>query len=415
MFQSMGGCDEKLYKVLNVQKDASATEIKKSYRKLALKHHPDRNPDNLVESEVKFKEISAAYDVLSDADKRKTYDAVGLEGLKGMGGGGAGNPFDMFNNLFGGGASPMGGMGGMGGMFNRRGRKRGKDKVEKVSINLLDFYNCNTISFEIKKQILCSGCKGSGGKSASSVIKCNTCGGSGFNMRLQQIGPGMVTQSQTPCNKCSTTGKIIKSGEECKECRGGKLSIVSKKVNIQLKPTSKNGEQIVVEGEGDQYPDIDEYGNLVIILKEVNPSNFYRTNNDLHMTKKISLIDALCNSDIIVTTIDNRNLIIDNKAIICPNSIYHIENEGFKVSHTNRGRLYIHFDVVFPKKISDERKVYLKKVLSIRESNENELDVTNMKNVNMVFSGYEDNKKDKENVMEDAEFENDANIQCAQQ
>ena len=264
---------------------------------------------------------------------------------------------------------------------------------------------------------MCSSCKGTGGKSPSSIIKCEPCGGCGFNMKIQQIGPGMVTQTQSPCNMCSSTGKIIKPGEECKQCNGKKVLINPKKVNIQLKHNSKNGEKIVVEGEGDQYPDLDEYGNLIIILKEINPSGFYRTNNDLHMNKKISLIDALCNSKIVINTIDNRTLVIDNKEIISPNSIYHIENEGFKINNTTRGRLYIHFDIIFPKKITEERKVYLKKVLSIKESNNSELDnIENMETINMIFSGYENDKKNTENIkVDDNDFENDSNIQCAQQ
>ena len=135
MFGTPSSDNSKYYKILGVSKDADDNELKKAYRKLAIKHHPDKNPDNKEENEKIFKEVTTAYDVLKDPEKRKMYDQFGEEGINSMGGGGGGNPFDIFENIFGG-----GGFGpGMGGFRNRR--RRGKDRKEVIPIELEDLYN----------------------------------------------------------------------------------------------------------------------------------------------------------------------------------------------------------------------------------------------------------------------------------
>ena len=191
------GPDNKLYEVLGVPRTASDEELKKKYRKLALKYHPDRNKESSAAE--RFKEISTAYDILGDKDKRKKYDQFGLEGFKSMeagAGGMGGDPFDLFSNLFG------GGMGGMGGRPAKR-KVKGKDRVEYLDIDLYDFYMCNTVSFNYTKNVVCTECNGSGGKYPSSVVKCEMCNGTGMIMRVVQMGPGMISQTQSPCSACN--------------------------------------------------------------------------------------------------------------------------------------------------------------------------------------------------------------------
>jgi DnaJ-class molecular chaperone len=361
-----GGCDNKLYNILGVSPKASSDELKKSYKKLALKYHPDRNKDSGAED--KFKEISSAYDILGDSDKRKTYDTIGLEGLKQTNGGGGGDPFDIFNNLFGGGGGGFGGGGGGGGLFSRQSVRRGRDRIEKIYMGLEDFYLCNKVSVVIDKQILCHTCEGRGGLYPSSIVKCTACEGAGHIMRIQQLGPGMITQTQSPCQACQTKGKIVKKDEICIDCKGSRIEKIKKRINIQLRPNTKIGEKIVVEGEGDQYPELDKFGNLVVLLLQKENSNYIRKNNDLFIKKHIPLMDALCGAQIVIGTIDNRNLLIKTMDIIHPNSVYKIENEGMKIDNKSRGKLFVEFIVDFPNSIPDDRRGYIKKILSVKHS-----------------------------------------------
>jgi DnaJ homolog subfamily A member 2 len=356
-----GGCDNKLYEILGVSPKASSDELKKSYKKLALKYHPDRNKDSGAED--KFKEISSAYDILGDSEKRKTYDSIGLEGLKQTQGGGGGDPFDIFNNLFGGG----GGFSGFGGGFsNRQQVRRGRDRLEKIYLGMDDYYLCNKVSVVIDKQVLCTTCEGRGGLYPSSIVKCAACEGSGHIMRIQQLGPGMITQTQSPCQHCHTKGKIVKKDEICIDCKGSRVEKIKKRINIQLRPNTKIGEKIVVEGEADQSPDLDKYGNLIVLLLQKDNSNYTRKNNDLFIKKHISLMDALCGATIMIETIDKRKLLIKTMDIIHPNSVYKIENEGMKIDAKTRGKLFVEFSVVFPNSIPDDRRGYIKKILSVK-------------------------------------------------
>jgi DnaJ-class molecular chaperone len=348
------GPDNKLYEVLGVARTASDDELKKKYRKLALKYHPDRNKEPAAAE--RFKEISTAYDVLGDKEKRSKYDQFGLEGLKSMeagAGGMGGDPFDIFSNLFG---------GGMGARTTRR-KVKGRDRVEYLEINLYDFYMCNTVSFNYSKDIICGDCNGSGGKYPSSVVKCEVCNGTGMIMRVVQMGPGMITQTQSPCNACNSKGTKIKPGETCESCNGKKITKITKKINVKLRPNTYNMEKVVVKGEADQSPDVDIYGNLVLILRQNKHQKYRRYKNDLLLNYNISLIDALCGSVIKITTLDNRTLVIKTQEIIHPESIYKIDNEGMRNTPDTRGKLYVKFRVVFPDRISNERQVYLKKIL----------------------------------------------------
>lgn len=352
------GPDNKLYEVLGVPRTASDEELKKKYRKLALKYHPDRNKESSAAE--RFKEISTAYDILGDKDKRKKYDQFGLEGFKSMeagagAGGMGGDPFDLFSNLFGGGM-------GMGGRPAKR-KVKGKDRVEYLDIDLYDFYMCNTVSFNYTKNVVCTECNGSGGKYPSSVVKCEMCNGTGMIMRVVQMGPGMISQTQSPCSACNRKGTKIKPGEECLACSGKKTMKSTKKINVKLRPNTYNMEKVVVREEADQSPDIDIYGNLVLILRQKKHPKYRRYKNDLLLNYNISLIDALCGVVIKIKTLDNRTLVIKTQEIIHPESIYRIDNEGMYNTPETRGKLYVKFTVIFPDRISNERQVYLKKLL----------------------------------------------------
>lgn len=188
--------DTKFYDLLGVNPKATPEELKKAYRKLALKYHPDKNP---TEGD-RFKAISQAYDVLSDAKKRELYDRGGEEAIKegGTGGGmGGRNPMDIFDMFFGG-----------GGRSRQRGPAKGKDVIHQLSVTLEDLYNGSTRKLALQKNVICPKCEGHGGKKGA-VESCTPCRGTGMQIRIQQLAPGMVQQIQSVCHDCQGQGERI--------------------------------------------------------------------------------------------------------------------------------------------------------------------------------------------------------------
>ncbi|KAE8633844.1 hypothetical protein XENTR_v10002115 [Xenopus tropicalis] len=206
------------YDTLGVKPNATPDEIKKAYRKLALKYHPDKNPK---EGE-KFKLISQAYEVLSDPKKRDLYDQGGEQAIKegGMGGGNFSSPMDIFDMFFGG-----------GGRMNRE--KRGKNVVHQLAVSLNDLYNGTSRKLALQKNVICSKCEGYGGKKGA-VEKCTTCKGRGVQVRVQQIGPGMVQQIQSMCSDCHGEGERINQKDRCKQCSGKKVVREKKILEVHI-------------------------------------------------------------------------------------------------------------------------------------------------------------------------------------
>ena len=331
--------DTKLYDELGVAPEATFDQIKKAYRKLALKFHPDKNPDK--EAAEKFKEISAAFEVLGDEKKRALYDKVGVEGLKEGGGGGEfHSPFDIFDMFFGG-----------GGRRRAPGEKeRGRDTVHQLKVTLEELYNGVTRKMALQKNIICPSCDGIGGK-AGSVTKCDNCRGSGIEIKLRQIGPGMVQQIQQPCRKCDRRGEVIPDADRCRKCNGSKVVKDKKILECEVQPGMRDGQKIVFSGEGDQAPDI-EPGDVVIVLDEQEHPVFKRKGIDLHLNMKIDLVDALCGFSRVIETLDKRQLLITSEPgkVIDPKEYKAVMEEGMPhPKHNYKGNLIIKFDVQFPK------------------------------------------------------------------
>ena len=396
--------DTKLYDLLGVDKSIDDNSLKKAYRKLAMKWHPDKNPGN-QEAEKKFKEISAAYDILSDSEKRKTYDQFGLDAVKGMsqGGGGGPNPFDMFGNIFGGG-SPFGGGG-------RQMRTKSRDRVEKIDVGLEDFYNCTPINISLKKQSICNLCNGTGGITPNSVIQCSHCNGKGKIFRVVQIGPGMISQSESVCPKCNGRGKIIKPGEECKRCNGKRVIIENKQFEVNIERGMKNGEKIVIKGETNAVPDVDEQGDLVFIVNEINRNKLKRDGNNLVLEKTISLIDAMCGSRFTIKHFDGRDLLVKSDKVIQPDSKMKLSNEGMPLRDGSHGDMIIHFKVKLPDNLSVERKTYLKKLLPKKKDKEYDESKYEIKQL----EDWDGSSINQEDLEPEVEFEDENVIGCAQQ
>ena len=411
-FNNSNNKDTKLYDILNVNPKASDQEIKKSYRKLALKFHPDRNKDNKEECENKFKEISAAYEVLGDKDKRDKYDKFGLEGLKSMGGDGV-NPFDIFSNLFRE-NNPMG-EGGPSGFFDnifsgrqQRSNQRPKNRLEKILVSLDDIYNEKTIKISLNKKVICKKCDGSGGMYKSSILICEICNGKGQITQITQIGPGMLSQSSKICYKCDGKGKQIKPNEVCLKCNGEKYTIEDDSIELNLTKNMKNGSKVVIKNGGDELMNSNLVGDLILDINIKDHLLFKRINNELFLTKDILLSEALCGCKFIINHMDKRKILVNLDKIIYPNNKQKIIGEGMTIDDD----LIINFNIKFPNSLSNERKKYLKKLLPINNSN---LDVSNMEEAILVDYAENSNEDIDNEDNENNENQDENGVNCVQQ
>ena len=329
----------KLYDILGVSPNATDNELKSAYRKLALKYHPDKNP----EAGDKFKEISHAYEVLSDTQKREIYDQYGEEGLSGEGPGMSAQ--DIFSQFFGGGF--FGGFGGTG--QRHRGPRRGADMEFNLSVTLEDLYKGKTTKISVQRQVICKSCDGKGGK-ADSVHKCPGCNGTGVRVTIRQMGP-MIQQMQSACNECSGEGEIIREKDRCKTCHGKKV-ISDKKIHeVTIEKGMQGGQKIKFTGEADQAPGV-VAGDVVVLISEKEHSLFKRRGRDLHCKVQIELLTALAGGSFTIKHLDDRILegTIKPGEVIKPDEVRVIEGEGmpeYKRPY-NKGNLYVQFEVVFP-------------------------------------------------------------------
>ncbi|XP_066557980.1 dnaJ homolog subfamily A member 4 [Amia ocellicauda] len=323
------------YDILGVKPAATSEEIKKAYRKLALKYHPDKNPS---EGE-KFKLISQAYEVLSDSKKRDLYDQGGEQAIKegGMGGGNFSSPMDIFNMFFGG-----------GGRMHRE--RRGKNVVHQLSVSLEDMYNGTTRKLALQKNVICEKCDGYGGKKGA-LEKCSNCKGRGVQIQVQQIGPGMIQQIQSMCVECQGQGERFSSKDRCKTCNGHKVERKKKILEVHVDKGMKDGQKITFHGEGDQEPGL-EPGDVIIVLDQKEHAVFHRQEDDLIMKMEIKLVEALCGFKKTIRTLDNRILLISSPPgkVIKHNDIKCVQSEGMPVYRDpyEKGQLIIQFLVTFP-------------------------------------------------------------------
>ncbi|KAI8984664.1 DnaJ C terminal domain-containing protein, partial [Mycotypha africana] len=304
-----------------------------------------------------FKEISHAYEILSDPEKRANYDRFGEEGPGGgFGAGGGMSADDLFANLFGGGFGfDMGGSSdgfysgyGGGGSNSRRPRK-GESLKYPLSVSLEDLYLGKKTKLALQKNVICSTCDGRGGKTGATK-KCTSCKGRGFTVAMRSVGMGMIQQMQVPCPDCDQTGQIAK--DRCKKCKGKKVTEEKKYLEVFIEKGMQNEQKIAMKGEGDQEPGI-EPGDVILVLKQKEHDKFKREGNDLYTKVKISLTEALCGfNKVIVTHLDGRGIKVNHPAghVIKPGMIKRISNEGMPTYKRpdDHGDLYVEFEVEFP-------------------------------------------------------------------
>ena len=364
---------EDLYGLLGVSKTASDDEIKKAYKRLAVKHHPDRNPDNKEEANKIFQKINRAYKVLSNPDARRNYDQFGvIEGENDMGANGMGgmpqgmNPFDMFANFFNGGGGMPSGFPSMDPNMYRRNLKS-PDKKLTISLSLKDIYLGKTVPIDFQRIIKCDKCDGLGTPNKDFIKSCGVCGGKGKIVRMQQMGP-MIHQTVQPCYQCAGSGKIVEKGNECGQCCGRKSVTQNRHVDCYVRAGAAAGSHISFKNESDWMPDFADVGDLVVFVDVKNEeAGMRREGDNLVMKRSISLLEALTQTVIFFRHLDERVIKVTYDGIIRAGATMVIEGEGMPKFNDPmfKGNLILHFDVVFPTHIEKERAKYLVKILPV--------------------------------------------------
>lgn len=296
------------YEVLGVQKGASEDEIKKAYKKMAIKYHPDRNPGD-KEAEEKFKEAAEAYDVLRDPDKRARYDQFGHAGMGGAGGFGGGQGFDMneifsmFGDIFGGHMGGFGGFGGFGGGGNRGAqRHHGSDLRLKVKLTLEEVAKGTTKKFKVKKDITCTHCNGSGSQDGKTE-SCGTCHGTGYVTRQVNTMFGRM-QQQSACSTCGGQGTVIKN--KCSHCSGTGVTSGEEVVEVQIPAGVQDGMVLTIQGKGNAGRNNGYAGDIQVYV-EVEPHHeLSRRDNDLVYNLLLDLPTAVLGGPVEIPTIDGR-------------------------------------------------------------------------------------------------------------
>ena len=348
------------YEVLGVGKSATADEIKKAYRKLAKKYHPDLNPDDKEGAEAKFKEATEAYEVLSDADKKQRYDQFGHAAFdQTAGGGGYGGGFggfdgfdmgDIFSSFFG------GGFGG-GQRSNPNAPQRGRDISYAIDLTFEE------ACFGVEKDITinhlekCSECNGSGAEKGTSPETCPTCHGTGQVRTVQRTAFGNF-QSVRPCDSCGGKGTIIKT--PCSSCHGEGNIRKSKKVRVKIPAGIDDGQQVYIRGEGDAGKKGGPSGDLILNIRVKKHKLFVRQGYDILCDYPISFVQATLGAEVQVPTVDGK-VSYNIPEGTQPGTVFRLKGKGVpKINSTQRGDQYVTVKVEIPKGLNENQKDLLR-------------------------------------------------------
>ena len=356
------------YEVLGVSKGASADEIKKAYRKLAVKYHPDKNPGD-KEAEEKFKEAAEAYSVLSDPDKKARYDQFGHAGVEGAGpdfSGGFGDLNDILNEMFGGAFG--GGFGGFGGFGGGRGGQRqqkvhrGRDIRVRVKLTLEEIAKGVEKEISIEKSVPCSDCGGRGAKNSADVKTCPACNGTGQVQRVVNTFLGQTVTYST-CQQCGGEGKIISN--PCRTCGGSGLVRKRETIKVKIPAGVEAGMQLTLHGEGHAAKNNGVNGDLLVVIEEQEHPSLKREGNNLFYTKIISVPEAILGGEVEIPGIDGTY-----KIKIEPGTqsgaVVKLKGRGLPTvnGYGGTGDLYVKIAVWIPKKVDKEDKATLEALRS---------------------------------------------------
>lgn len=363
------------YDVLGVAKNSSPEEIKKAYRKLAIKYHPDKNPDDHT-AEDKFKEAAEAYEILSNPEKKQRYDHYGHAGVGGAAGGGGGyggggmnmeDIFSQFGDIFGGGGgggSPFESF--FGGQQSRGGGGRrvakGSNLRIKVKLTLEEIAHGAEKKIKVNKQVVCKTCDGSGAKDKSSISTCKTCGGAGSVRRVTNTILGQM-QTTSTCPTCNGSGTQITS--KCTSCHGEGTVRGEETITINIPAGVSDGMQLSMSGKGNAAPNGGIPGDLIILIEEIPHETLKREGNNIVYDLHLSIVDAALGYSAEVPTIDGKA-----KIKIEPGTqsgkLLRLKAKGIpEVNSYHRGDQIIHVNIWTPKALSSEERAMLEK---LRES-----------------------------------------------
>ena len=355
------------YEILGVGKSASADEIKKSYRKVAMQYHPDRNPGDKA-AEEKFKEAAEAYEILSDQDKRAQYDRFGHAGVGGAGGrGGSGGMnmddiFNQFGDIFGDDLFGSFFGGGQRGGGRQRGRgTRGSNLRIKLKLNYEEIAKGVSKNIKVKKYVSCTTCSGSGAKDKNSTQTCSTCGGNGQVRRVQNTFLGQM-QTVATCSDCNGEGSTVTA--KCGACKGDGRVYGEETVSIDIPAGVQEGMQLNVSGKGNAGERGGSNGDLIILIEEETHKELYREGNNVAYELHLSFTDAVFGIQAEVPTIDGRAK-IKIPAGTQSGKIFRLKGKGFpSVNSYEKGDQLVQVSIWTPQQLSAEEKAALEKLSS---------------------------------------------------
>ena len=362
------------YEVLGVNKNATDEELKKAYRKLAKKYHPDANPDNKKEAEEKFKEVNEAYETLSDPQKRRMYDQFGPDGPQGFGGGSGQGPFgqggyysysssgfngfddfgdlgDIFSSFFG------GGFGGRSSSRKQNGPRKGADLNLRMEITFEQAYSGVEKEITVTRNETCDNCHGTGAKPGTSVTKCTTCNGTGQVTQVQNTILGQM-QTRRTCTVCHGTGEIIK--EPCEVCHGNGTVRKQPRIKVKIPAGIDDNQTVVLRGEGEPGEKGGPKGDLYITVRIKKHSIFTRSGNNVTCEVPITITQATLGADLEIPMVDGTKVVYKIPDGTQTGTKFVIRNKGFKsVNSSSTGDFVFTVKVQTPKRLTKEQRELL--------------------------------------------------------
>ena len=364
------------YQLLDVARTADAEEIKKAYRKLALKYHPDRN-EGSKEAEERFKEITQAYEVLRDPEKRQLYDRYGEQGLKGAPGAGFGAGFDFSDaiEVF---MRDFGGFGGFGDLFGQRGGRRGRSGPRKgqnlkvkLPLTLSDVMTGVTKTIKVAVLDPCDGCAGSGSEDGSAPQPCAQCGGIGEERVVMQGLMGRMVSVQ-PCRRCGGEGRIVEN--PCPRCNGDGRRRSRKEVSVEVPPGVSSENYITLRGEGNVGPRGGPRGDILVLLDVEEDPRFARDGADLLTERPVTFADAALGAKVRVSAVSGQ-VDLTVPAGIQSGTVLRLRGQGLpELQRESRGDLLVRIVVFTPQELDSRQREALEQLREVEAEAPERLD-----------------------------------------
>lgn len=370
------------YEVLGVSKDASKDELKRAYKKLAIKFHPDKNPGD-TEAEEKFKEAAEAYDVLSDEQKKASYDRYGHDAPGGFGAGGGGG-FSGMDDIFSHFGDIFGDFGFSGGGGRRRrgpsGPPPGKDLQVRLTLSLKEIAEGVTKKIKIKRYRSCGSCSGQGGRGTST---CPTCGGQGQVRQATQSLFGQMVQVTT-CPTCQGSGTVVK--DKCKSCQGEGRIREESTIEVKVPAGVSEGNYLTLRGEGDAGRMGGQAGDIIAVIHEKEDGFYQRDGSDLHCVVKVPYTKLVLGGKVRIPTLF-EDVEIKVGAGTQPGQKFRIRDKGLpELNSSYKGSLYVNLEVLVPEKVSGDERELIEQLADIQQDGEMEREKSFFDSFKELFS-----------------------------